>query len=522
MKRWMIRIVSLGLSLLLCTGAAAESTDDLTYTMSEKLMKQLDAGSGFVGTLTLTAAAAEGRESDAFSTVRPLTLDWTYIKVRGLDGAPGEVRLKLSMDESDYQQGSAELSLENGAIYMQSSLFGEGWYLLSNSVLKSVLQNIGVPGTAPASDLMQTESLLPGTASFFTNMAAFLIGWSADGFTEAMEQYTTKIDFWLEGYRDSVQMTSRDGGVSVMEIEYVLPPVAVKAQLKQLLIDLMNDEALLADLTSLMPKAQADLFLTPSLQPYYFYAVDELPLEENMTIHRVVSFLGETIELSVTMPLYDSESGPMTMAYTRKQGAADMPYENTLTITGADSYTELNYRTWETMTGATVTQGTVRVEGAQKDGVKPQILWAAFDLSSQAVTTKDLNGYETLNRTLTLTAAPAEIADTEDASQYAAFSKTELALDMRFKSLAAKNAPTDMNLTLTLSGEGMAQAITLEVSGTTTALWTPEPFDRELATNLAEMPAEDLESLLSQAVVKGGLLFLPFVNLPLITPETAN
>ena len=51
MKRTLIRIVSLGLMLALCAGASAQDADDLSYTMSEKLMKQLDAGSGFIGTL---------------------------------------------------------------------------------------------------------------------------------------------------------------------------------------------------------------------------------------------------------------------------------------------------------------------------------------------------------------------------------------------------------------------------------------------------------------------------------------
>jgi len=525
MKRMMMRILSLGLMLMLCASAAAESADDLSYTMFEKLMKQLDAGSGFVGTLTLTATAAEGRENDAFSTVKPLTLDWTYIKANGDTeaGVPDDMRLKFTLDASDYQQGSAEFSLQDGALYMQSSLLNDGWYLADKETLQAALSETGASDMlSSASATLQAGGLMAGTMSFLKGMAVYLVGADTAGISDALQQYTTKIDFWLEGYRETVQMTSLEDGTSVMDIAYSIPAAAVKAQLKQLLIDLMNDDTLLPQLQALMSEEQAALFLEPDLQPYYFYAVDELPLDGDLLVSREVSFLGDTVQLSVIMPLYDSVSGAMTLEYTRKQSAEDMPYDHTLSIAGADSRAELNFSTYETITGTTVYQGTLLVEGAETDGVKPQTLWASFVLSIQSVTTKDLNGYETQNENLKLSVEPAEIPELEDASLYVAFSKTDLALDMSFASLSAKNSPTDVSVKLSLSGEGMAQSVTLELAGTTTAKWTPEAFDASGAADLAQMTQEDLQSLVSQAVVKGGLLFLPYINLPQIDTDSAQ
>lgn len=525
MKRMMIRIVSLGLMLALCVGAAAQDADDISYTMSEKLMKQLGAGSGFIGTLTLSAAAVEGRENDAYSTVKPLVLDWTYIKLGGDEeaGLPDETRLTLMLDVSEYQQGSAEISVQDGELYLQSSLLDDKRYLLGDHALESALGSAGIANVLPAaSQLMQTGGLLSGTTSFFSNMALYLIGGNTDGMTAAMEQYTTKIDFWLEGYRDSMQVDNLDDGTRVMEIAYRIPEAAVKAQLKQLLIDLMNDAALLNDLQSLMPKDQADLFLEPSLQPYYFYTVDELPLTDDLVIHRVMSFLGDTVELSVSMPLYDSVSGAMTLTYARKQGGEDMPYDNTLNISGADSYAELTYRTYETITGTNVYQGTVVAGGPEVDGVKPKPVRASFDLSSQSVTTKDLNGYETLNQSLKLSISPVETPDALEAAQYDTVHQTDVSLDMSFASLAAKNAPTDVTMKLRLSGDDMAQEITLDLAGTTTANWTPEAFDRGEAVVLSDMTQEERDALVSQAVVKGGLLILPYINLPQVSPAPAQ
>ncbi|MBN1778046.1 MAG: hypothetical protein JW811_07990 [Clostridiales bacterium] len=523
MKRMVFRIAALGLVMLLCTGAAAQTADDVSYTMDEKLIKQLSYGSGFQGTLTITADAVEGRESEAFSTITPLVFDVTYIKPGGDEAVSQESRLTLSLDGSDYQEGSAEFSLRDGAVYMRSSLLKDGWYLLDGDITDLLLDNIGVQDALPAaSELTQAGGLMPGTLSFFTGIAYYLPGANTDSMTAATQDYLTKIDFWLEGYREGVQMTVLDDGTSGMEISYRIPAAAVKSQLKQMIVDLMNDEALLNNLTAVMPEEQAALYLDPELQPYYFYAVDELPVEDELTIHRVMSLLGETVELSVVMPLYDSVSGAATLTYTSTQGGEDMPYENALSLMSADGYLEVNFRTYETMNGTTVYQGTILREAAKENGVNPPVYWAVFDLSILIQTTKDLRGYETQYQTVRLSVAPAEVPAAQDASQYAVFTKTDLALDMKFASLAAKNSPTNTDITLTVSGDDMAQTVSIKLSGVTTGQWTPEAFEAAQAVSLAQMPPEELQSLLSQAVIKGGLLFLPYVNLPQIAADPAD
>jgi len=523
MKRAVFSILALVLALLLCAGASAETADDVSYTMAEKLVKQIEYGSGFQGTLTITADAVEGRESEALTTITPLVFDITYIKPAGDETTSDEARLTLSFAGSEYQQGDAEFSLRGGAVYMRSSLLEDGWYLLDDSIMESLLQNIGIDDALPAaSKLTQADGLMSGTLSFFTNMASCLMGADTDSMTASMQDYLTKIDFWLEGYRESVEMTELDDGTSGMEIAYRMPAAAVKAQLKQLIVDLMNDEALLSGLTAAMPAEQAALYLDPELQPYYFYAVDELPLEDDLTIRRVMSLLGDTVEISVVMPLYDSVSGAATLVYTCTQGGEDMPDENSLSLTSADSYLEVNYRSYETINNTTVYQGTILYRAAEENGVTPPIYWASFDLSSLTQTTKDLRGYETQYQTIKFSLAPAEISDAVNASAYAVFSKTDLTLDMKLASLAAKNSPTNTDITLTVSGDDMAQTLTLALSGTTTGQWTPETFDPLQAADLVQMPEEELQALLSQAVVKGGLLFLPCINLPQISTDTAD
>lgn len=523
MKRKILRIAALTLVLMLGAGAAAQTADDVSYSMAEKLLLQLDDGSGFKGTLTITADAVEGRESEAFSTLMPLVMDVTYIMPDSGDAAAAPSRLTLTLNASEYQQGSAEFSLQGGAVYMQSSLLGDGWYLLDDNILSPLLEAIGVQNAPLAvPDLTQPTGPMPGMLSFFTDIAKQMFSAKANGIAAELQDYLTKIDFWLEGYRETMQMTTLDSGDAAVEILYRLPPTAVKSQLKQLLVDLMNDEALLKSLAAVMPAQQAQLYLSPELQPYYFYAVDGLPLDGDLTIRRVLSLMGETVELSVEMPLYDSVSGAATLAYTRSRGGADMPYENTLSLHSADSDLELSYRTYETITGTVVYQGTVLYRNAEADGTAQPILWVSFDLSQFTQMTKDLRGYETQYATYKLSVAPAAVPDGEDASLYAAFSKTDLTLDTKFASLAPKTSPTTAEITLTVSGDDMAQTVTVALSGSTTAPWTPQALDVSQAASLKDMPAEDIQALLSQAVIKGGLLFLPYLNLPQTAPAVAD
>ena len=104
MKRMALRIAALMLVLLLGTSAAAEMADDVSLTMAEKLLKQMDFGSGFQGTLTITAEAVEGRESEAFTTIVPLVMDISWIKMVESESSPAETRVTLDLNASEYQQ----------------------------------------------------------------------------------------------------------------------------------------------------------------------------------------------------------------------------------------------------------------------------------------------------------------------------------------------------------------------------------------------------------------------------------
>ncbi len=523
---------------LLFSAASAQTADDSDYTLEEKLSKQIQAGSGFEGTLTVGSAAVEGRESEAFTTIQPLTFDFEYIYVRAdaATGTDAESRLILSFMNGEDTLGTAECSFRTGLAALKSTLLGDGWYTLSDAAGDLAGDGDAQGALAQSARGALGETALPGMAAFAAGVLSRLSGADTTQWADATEPYATKIDLWIEGYRQNALLSKDANGETTMEIDYDIPVSAVKAQLKQLVMDLLADDALVALLSASLPEEDVANYLDPAQQEYYFYAIDELPLTGDLLISRTLSLQGDTLALSLTLPLYDAQSGQATLTYDRSRGSGDLPEENTIRLETSDTLVQLTYQTYETLTGTTVYQGTllrsppdadtfeVGAEAAPAADVE-KTFSATFALTASRTEGTDELGQDTVNVAYQLTLSPeygegsdgeqADAATTEtQTANYVTFSPFTLALTGEYVSGQAKNASTSVDITLALSGEDMPQIVTLTFSGKTKSKWTPDPIDLKAATAIDGMDQAALSALLAQAAVKGGLMFLPYVGLP--------
>lgn len=534
LRRLLSCLMALG---LLFSGAFAETVSDLDYTVEEKLLKQLQAGSGFQGTLTIESTAVEGRESDAWTTIKPLTIDVGYIYVREdtSKNTKPENRLTFSFVDGEKTLGTAELALSEGLLALKSSLLGDGWYTLDENAATAVMEGDGQADGMIGQEVrdFQAQTALPGLAAFAAGLIGHIGDTDASKWTDLLDPYTTKIDLWLEGYRQDAILGKSDDGTTTMEIDYQIPASAIKAQLKQMVMDLLADSSLLAALSAVVPDEDLKTFLDPQQQNYYFYTIEELPLKGNLELSRTVSLMGETLALSLSLPLYDSKGGEATLSYRRNQGGGDLPEENSIELTSDTKQIRLNYQMYQTMDGTTVYQGTLLRQalgtqafevGAEPAGNGQKTFSAAFTLSTQTTEDAKNPGNNTLKRSFHLTLAPEYtpedstddvIAPTEaQAEEYSVFQPIDIALDSTFTSGQAKNAATSLDATLAISGEEMPQTITLSFSGKSTGKWTPDTVDTQSATSLDGMNQTALNALLAQVAVKGGLMLLPYIGMP--------
>ncbi len=514
-NNWIIRLACGLMALAFClTGTLTARAAGPDYTMAYKLYRQLGAGSGFSGTLEISLGRNEAAQGDALVTKQPLLIDWDYIYVTPADDRQSEHRLDASLMNGEDAVSEAHFQLQKGVLSLQSPLLGDGWYGVE---LKRLLQ-------APAEEEAATLAgqLLPGVNAAMegSGMPALLQlllpqllgfqGFQDQGQRDAMEalieKMTLRMDLWIEGYRQDAVLGKLDDGSAIIDVSYVVSPASIKAQAKQLVLDLLSDANALGSLQSCLGEETAALLLNPDYQPYYFAAIDQLPLSSDLTLSRTVDMHGDTVALHLSLPLYDAENGAVTLRYDRERGAGDLPDNNTLTLEGGNRTVTLSYLTYRSMTDVTVYQGTFRVTdmsnasfAVQPEGEEEKPLpEIAFTLSRQTATTKedgDLNVY-TDNWQLTLEPDP-------NGSDPEAFLPLNVQLDSRFASKTPQTAATTADITLTVSGEERAQTATLQFHGESRRQWQVEelPAGR---TDLLALNGEGLESMLASLLTEGG------------------
>ena len=478
----MKRLVALLLACI-CLFSAALAAETADYTVAEKLFKQLNAGSGFSGVLTFEA------DTEGFSTRKPLVMDVDYIFVRPAEVSLGEHRVDLTLKDGETAVTSAHMQLLNGDLALQADVISPEWLQLP----------LDAPTASGQSAILPTAvkylSVLRATAGMDKNVDAAL--------NAALETFITRIDIWLEGYRQTAILDKLEDGTATMQVDYAITPSAVKAEVKQLLFELFNDQAALDALWTALGQDAAD-YLTPLYQQWYFESIDALPLTDDLTLSRVVTLEGDTLSLSVKLPMYDSALGSFTLCYNRESGSADLPDENTITIESENQLLTLKYQEYSSMTGVRVIQGSCSREitadfNVEEETVEPFAF--AFTCREEIAESKDEANRDVYAYNLTVTLSPAEEG---------AFEETEMALVSRFVSEERKSAATEISATLTIASADEAVEFTLE--GASRKKWDPQPVTAPVSP--------EWESLLPGAGVR--LLAVLTDYLPLSEAEPVN
>jgi len=508
MKRFLSLMLALVCLLCFATPAAAMEADAEDYTVAGKLLKQLWAGSGFSGTLSIELAAKEGAQ--AASTLKPIVLDVNYIYVRPTAAETAEHRADVTLMDGEAATSAAHAQVKDGALAVQADVLSPDWY--SFGPAGQAADGESVTGGAKEALLKQTG--MPGLAA-----AGLELLWklkNVEGLEDALATYLTRVDLWIENYRQDTVLGKLADGTTTMEVHYTVGPAAIKAQAKQLILDLLSDQTVLGALQQALGEELSGKLLNPNLQSYYFAAVDELPLTDSLTISRTVSLKGDTLALHLSLPLYDTQAGNVTLRYDRTSGEGDLPDENAIGLESDTRAIALTYQEYSSMTGVRVIQGSFEseprgadaysVEGEQTQAQKKLAL--SFSLKQQESESKDVEGRDVYDYEAELTLKPE--ATGEDAADFPA---TEAVLSAQFASKELKAAATDMNAKLTLGGEGWNQTLTLTLEGRTRKKWDPEtlPEDR---VYVSQMTQEDIAALLPGAALRGMALMAEYLSLP--------
>ena len=528
MKRFLCLLMCL--TCLLLPAAHASEANGEDYTVAGKLIKQLWAGSGFSATVSVEVAAKEGTQ--AMSTLKPIVMDVSYIYVRPTATETAEHRADVVLMDGENALSAAHAQLKDGALAVQADVISPDWYSFGEAPLQEGEAEAGADLLVQLGESLLAQTGMPALASFAGQAAALLHG--ADGLEDVLESYLIRMDLWIEGYRQNAVLDKLEDGTTTMSVYYDVPPVAIKSQAKQMVLDLLSDQVTLARLQEAAGEELSQLLLNPSLQSYYFSAIDALPLASNMTIGRTVSLEGDTLELHLSLPLYDAEGGEVTLRYDRTRGEGDLPDDNTISLESELRAISLTYQEYSSMTGVRVIQGTLTSEprgteaftveeGAPADAQKTLAL--SFSLKQEESETKDdeLRDVYTYDATLNL-----ESEGEGDA--YVAIPATEITLASTFVSKELKSAATDMEATITLGGDAWDQTYTVTITGRSRQKWEPEELSPD-RIYVSRMTETDVASLLPGAALRFAALMADFLTAvpaasassePSAAPETAE
>lgn len=528
MKRFLCLLMCL--TCLLLPAAHASEANGEDYTVAGKLIKQLWAGSGFSATVSVEVAAKEGTQ--AMSTLKPIVMDVSYIYVRPTATETAEHRADVVLMDGENALSAAHAQLKDGALAVQADVISPDWYSFGEAPLQEGEAEAGADLLVQLGESLLAQTGMPALASFAGQAAALLHG--ADGLEDVLESYLIRMDLWIEGYRQNAVLDKLEDGTTTMSVYYDVPPAAIKSQAKQMVLDLLSDQVTLARLQEAAGEELSQLLLNPSLQSYYFSAIDALPLASNMTIGRTVSLEGDTLELHLSLPLYDAEGGEVTLRYDRTRGEGDLPDDNTISLESELRAISLTYQEYSSMTGVRVIQGTLTSEPrgtdafTVEDGVPAdaqKTLALSFSLKQQESETKDdeLRDVYTYDATLNL-----ESEGEGDA--YVAIPATEITLASTFVSKELKSAATDMEATITLGGDAWDQTYTVTITGRSRQKWEPEELSPD-RIYVSRMTETDVASLLPGAALRFAALMADFLTAvpaasassePSAAPETAE
>ena len=509
MKRFLCLLMSLMCLLLPAAHATEADTED--YTVAGKLIKQLWAGSGFSATISVEVAAREGTQ--AMSTLKPIVMDLSYIYVRPTATETAEHRADVVLMDGESAASTAHAQLKDGSLAVQADVISPDWYSFGQAPEQGEDAPEGEDLLGQLGESLLAQTGIPALASLAAQAAGLLQG--AEGLEDVLESYLVRMDLWIEGYRQNAMLDTLEDGTTTMSVYYDVPPAAIKSQAKQMVLDLLSDQVTLARLQEAAGEEMSQLLLNPNLQNYYFGAIDALPLASNLTIGRTVSLEGDTLELHLSLPLYDAEGGEVTLRYDRTRGEGDLPDDNTISLESGLRAISLTYQEYSSMTGVRVIQGTLTSEprGAEaftvEDGMPAdaqKTLALSFSLKQEESETKDdeLRDVYTYNATLNL-----ESEGEGDA--YVAIPATEVTVSSSFVSKELKSAATDMEATVTLGGDGWDQTYTATITGRSRQKWEPEELspDRIYVNRMTET---DVAALLPGAALRFAALMADYLT----------
>ncbi len=453
------------LLVFVCSAGSA-----VTYTLPEKMEKQLGIGSGLKGSFVLKT---EGTNS------------WLPF-ISPYAGAEYQLRGMMLGEDLHYylyQTDAEENQWARTEVYRKE----DRWYLRSDMLPGSVFF---LPSVGAAADIFNPAAgENPSVASVLWKLLNLSAQDREEIWKPIQKRFEEKLEIWLQQYAAEPQIRRQENGTSVMDLVYIFSAETLKAGILKMMQEALSDDAFISAMQKMMTEEQQAVYLNPNLMYFFEQALDSLNLDFDVSFTRTVSTLGELLASNVELPLDEARTGWNALMMETAGGQITYMLRNTEKTVSVsmpeqkpqeDEYTQF-YRFMQ-----------LPEEGAENP-CTPVSLKMEVKTKVSESTDEENRSHETDHYSITVEQDLSAIENRKLPDSFEDFAPVTAELDLHYSSKYDNRSPTTLAFDFSCTqGTG---TVKLYGSVKTASPWVFTPFDIGGAVSLAEMKPEELLTL---------------------------
>ncbi len=463
MKKIVSAMCAAVMAASLAGGALAATTD---YTLEEKLQQQV-ISSGLKGTVSFNADGDGfmGIEDAQWLLVREILPAVTFdVTSTVLTASQPDRETQLTINMNGAAAGQAQILQDGETVVFSGDMIGSGkWYAAGqNADLSRIF-------------VLEPGNEWPAVGHMLFELATADASWSGRA-ESAASDYMMKLGLWISSCQ-KITTQSVDGQVRVTH-RCEITGSELKAEMKQLMVDLYSDQEMLALLAEIFTPEEAAAYLQPGMMSTFFSMLDHIDIDSDVIIERVFDGQGNCRSESVTLP-FGTGSRLAHVTISSKGVGTEKEYA----VTGAYR-AEGDEETLYPFMIAVIPVGTEGIYTGSFSIDYPLPAEEEFTVDEQAPVTGRAEaefalgfdgGEETYSasedlclreRSLTLTVRPMP-GDTSG------LHTLSLSVDLVLSSKSRRSAATNVALSATLTDQDLGGYIGMEASFKTASKWAP-------------------------------------------------
>lgn len=463
MKKLICLLLTLALALS-CTSALAK----VEYSLLEKWQRQVDFGNGIKGTLTLNASG----QAAWVQLLAPLAD--VPIELRAIhDGGAFQYRAYVEKDES--MLGLTQLYGDGQTVYLKSEL------------LPDTLLSLPIGGDALNTLAGATAQENPTLYSTMLNLLNIPQTTWDSKWIPALEPYETAIDMWLENYASAPSVLRGEDGSATVLVRYDVPAQAVKAEMKGLWANVLQDGTLLPLLQGEMNQNQQETYLDGNWQYYYNQVIDALPLEGSVILEREMTAKGDTLRTDMVFPLANGGWNSLAVHQTGES--------TTVSLLGTDKELAFELTKKASSESSASYAGKLRYVPADK---AQKALAVAFTLAETkaASVDEDTRSHDITNWTLTISPDGEHVGE-----GWQEITPMELALQLHLHSKSQQSNPVTVDVDANVKLPDAKLAVNLHLI--TRSKWVMDTLPTDGAADVTTLSTEEVTQKLTDLGLNG-------------------